>query len=96
MHFRSSSTLNCQRNSPYPPFNWILLRPQLFSGQYRNVKMKNVPLVYKTVIVTVTMINTKTLTQLKCARVAVYEFYQISSPSPTTLANIVSLRHVYC
>lgn len=52
--------------------------------------MKNVPLVYKTVIVTVTMINTKTLTQLKCARVAVYEFYQISSPSPTILANIVS------
>lgn len=52
--------------------------------------MKNVPLVYKTVIVTVTMINTKTLTQLKCARVAFYEFYQISSPSPTILANIVS------
>ena len=96
MHCRSSSTLNCQRNSPYPPFNWILLRPQLFSGQYRNVKMKKVPLVYKTVIVTVTMINTKTLTQLKCSRVAICEFYHISSPSLMIVANIVFLKHVYC
>lgn len=57
--------------------------------------MKKVPLVYKTVIVTVTMINTKTLTQLKCSRVAICEFYHISSPSLMIVANIVFLKHVY-